>query len=91
MVGYRSPKPLIWVRILVPVQIQIMSSLVNFIKGSYTEFREKVEWPKWSDLQSSTIVVSAATAVLAIVLFGIDGLFSKTMKNLIQMLVNFIN
>lgn len=68
-----------------------MSSLVNFIKGSYTEFREKVEWPKWSELQSSTIVVSIATAILAIVLFGVDELFSKTMRNLIQMLVNLVN
>lgn len=68
-----------------------MSSLVKFIKGSYTEFTEKVEWPKWSDLQSSTIVVTIATIILAISLFGVDELFSKVIRNIIQILVNLVN
>lgn len=68
-----------------------MSSLVKFIKGSYTEFTEKVEWPKWSDLQSSTIVVTLATIILAIGLFGVDELFSKVIRNIIQILVNLVN
>ncbi|RZM10852.1 MAG: preprotein translocase subunit SecE, partial [Pedobacter sp.] len=38
-------------------------SLVEFLKGSYTEFKDKVEWPKWSELQSSTIVVSVTTVI----------------------------
>ena len=91
MVGYRSPKPLIWVRILVPVQNNIMSSLVNFVKGSYLEFTHKVEWPKWDELRSSTIVVSVATIILAIFLFGVDEIFSKAIRNIIQILVNLFN
>jgi preprotein translocase subunit SecE len=91
MVGYRSPKPLIWVRILVPVQNNIMSSLVNFVKGSYLEFTQKVEWPKWDELRSSTIVVSVATIILAIFLFGVDEIFSKAIRNIIQILVNLFN
>ena len=91
MVGYRSPTPLIWVRILVPVQINIMSSLVNFVKDSYVEFTQKVEWPKWNDLRSSTIVVTVATIILAIFLFGVDELFSTAIRNIIQILVNLFN
>ena len=91
MVGYRSPTPLIWVRILVPVQINIMSSLVNFVKDSYVEFTQKVEWPKWNELRSSTIVVSVATIILAIFLFGVDELFSTAIRNMIQILVNLFN
>ncbi len=91
MVGYRSPTPLIWVRILVPVQINIMSSLVNFVKDSYVEFTQKVEWPKWNELRSSTIVVSVATIILAIFLFGVDELFSTAIRNIIQILVNLFN
>ncbi len=68
-----------------------MSSLVNFIKGSFSEFKEKVEWPKWSDLQSSTIVVTTATIILAIFLFGVDEIFSKAVRNIIQILVNLVN
>lgn len=91
MVGYRSPKPLIWVRILVPVQITIMSSLVDFIKDSYIEFKDKVEWPKWSSLQSSTIVVAVTTVLLSIFLFGVDTAFSNFIQNALTMLINLFN
>lgn len=66
-------------------------SLVDFLKGSYTEFKDKVEWPKWPDLQSSTIVVTISTVLLALFTFGIDSLFSNAIKNVIGMLINLFN
>ena len=68
-----------------------MSSFVDFIKGSYTEFKEKVEWPKWSELQSSTIVVTVSTVLLALFALGIDTLFSKAITNIINILVGIFN
>lgn len=68
-----------------------MSSLVNFLKGSYTEFKDKVEWPKWPDLQSSTIVVAITTVILALFTFGVDSLFSVTIKNFIATFINLFN
>ena len=66
-------------------------SLVDFLKGSYTEFKDKVEWPKWSELQSSTIVVTISTVILALFIFGVDSLFSKSIANLITILINLFN
>ncbi|MGZ5192281.1 MAG: preprotein translocase subunit SecE [Kaistella sp.] len=66
-------------------------SLVEFIKGSYTEFKDKVEWPKWPDLQSSTIVVTIATVILALFVFGVDSLFSKSIANIISLFINLFN
>lgn len=66
-------------------------SLVDFIKGSYTEFKDKVEWPKWPELQSSTIVVTIATVILALFVFGVDSLFSKSIENILAMLINLFN
>lgn len=60
-----------------------MNSLINFLKDSYSEFRYKVEWPKWADLQSSTIVVAVATVILALFTFGVDSLFSTAIKNIL--------
>lgn len=68
-----------------------MSSLVNFLKGSYTEFKDKVEWPKWADLQSSTVVVAVTTVILALFTFGVDSLFSVTIKNFIATFINLFN
>ncbi|MCB4234434.1 preprotein translocase subunit SecE [Kaistella anthropi] len=67
-------------------------SLVDFLKGSYTEFKDKVEWPKWpDDLQSSTIVVTISTVILALFTFGVDSLFSKSIANLITILINLFH
>ena len=66
-------------------------SLVEFLKGSYTEFKDKVEWPRWADLQSSTIVVSVSTVILALFTFGVDSLFSVTIKNFIATFINMFN
>ena len=68
-----------------------MSAFVDFLKGSYNEFRHKVEWPKWSDLQSSTIVVTVATVILSLFTFGIDELFSKSISNILGILINSFN
>ncbi|MDF0718536.1 MULTISPECIES: preprotein translocase subunit SecE [Chryseobacterium group] len=61
-------------------------SVANFIKGSYHEFKDKVEWPKWPELQSSTIVITVATVILAVFVFGVDELFSKAIQNIIDLL-----
>ncbi|MEC5157779.1 preprotein translocase subunit SecE [Chryseobacterium sp. MP_3.2] len=66
-------------------------SLVDFIKGSYTEFSSKVEWPKWPELQSSTIVVTIATIILALFVFGVDSVFSKTIANTLSIFINMFN
>ena len=68
-----------------------MSSFADFIKGSYEEFRHKVEWPKWADLQSSTIVVTVATVILSLFTFGVDELFSKAIRNIIGLLSGLFN
>ena len=66
-------------------------SLADFIKGSYTEFKDKVEWPKWPELQSSTIVVTIATVILAIFVFGVDSAFSKAISNVLSLFINLFN
>jgi len=62
-------------------------SLIGFVKDSFIEFKDKVEWPKWSQLQSSTTVVSVSTLLLAIFTFGIDSLFSGSIKGIYSILI----
>ena len=66
-------------------------SLVDFLKGSYTEFKDRVEWPKWPDLQSSTIVVTIATVLLALFTFVIDSFFSTSIANILSIFINLFN
>jgi len=66
-------------------------SLISFVKDSFLEFREKVEWLKWKELQSSTVVVAVSTLILALFTFGVDSLFSISIKNLYSLFIGFFN
>ena len=64
---------------------------ISFVKDSFLEFREKVEWLKWKELQSSAIIVAVSTLVLALFTFGVDSLFSISIKNLYSLFIGFFN
>jgi len=66
-------------------------SLISFIKGSYIEFRDHVEWPKWSELQSQTTAVAVGTVLLALFTFGVDTLFSTIINNIYTLLITVFN
>ena len=68
-----------------------MSSFVDFVKDSYIEFREKVEWSKWSELQFSVVVVAISALLLAVFTFGVDTVFSIAIKNLYSLFINLFN
>lgn len=49
-----------------------MDRLKLYVIESYNELVNKVTWPTWSNLQSSTIVVLVASIILALVIFLMD-------------------
>ena len=109
--AYGSPTPLIWVRILVPVlmnmqickyanlQLEIyffnictfahlqictffllMNKFTTFVKESYKEMMEKVSWPKWEQLQQSTMIVLGATIFITAIVALMDFVANGSMK-----------
>ena len=49
-----------------------MNKIVTYFKESYKELTEKVTWPTWTQLQQSTMIVIAATAVITFLVWGMD-------------------
>ena len=49
-----------------------MEKLKNYILDSIDEIRNKVSWPKFSELQSSAILVLVASFIFAIIIGLID-------------------
>ena len=49
-----------------------MSKIVSFVSESYDEMRHKVSWPKFSELQSSSVLVLVASLIFALVIGLID-------------------
>ncbi len=52
-----------------------MSGVLNFVKESYDEMTTKVTWPTWKDLQSSSLLVLVASAIISLVVFLMDYIF----------------
>jgi len=52
----------------------------QYVMESYDELIHKVSWPTWNELQSSAIVVSIASLIIAIVVYLMDISFSTLLK-----------
>lgn len=60
---------------------------IEFIKESYTEFKDHVTWPSWMQLQQDTVVVAVATLILAVFLYAVDSFFGNVViKYLFELL-----
>ena len=49
-----------------------MNKFSVFVKDSYKEMVEKVTWPKWEQLQQSTMIVLGATLFITGLVFVMD-------------------
>ena len=57
-----------------------MANKGTYIKESYDELMNTVSWPSWSELQSSSIVVAIASAIIALIIYVMDSAFSNVMN-----------
>ncbi len=62
--------------------------MFNYVKESYNELVQKVSWPSFPQLQSSTIVVMVASAIFAIVVLLMDISFENIMSKIYETLGN---
>ena len=62
--------------------------MFNYVKESYNELVNKVSWPSFSQLQSSTIVVMVASLLFAIVVLAMDLSFENIMAAIYKTLAN---
>lgn len=57
-----------------------MSKVVTYVKESYDELVNKVSWPTWSELTSSSIIVLIASLLIALVVFLMDTGFKYVLE-----------
>ena len=62
---------------------------MGYIKDSYKELVEKVSWPSFSSLQSSTLVVMIASLIFALIVLAMDMSFEGVMNSLYKFLGSF--
>ena len=59
---------------------KIMNKFAVFVAESYKEMMEKVSWPKWEQLQQSTMIVLGATLFITAVVALMDFVANGSMK-----------
>ena len=57
-----------------------MKKIRDYLNETYDELIHKVSWPTWSELQSSAVVVSIASLIIALVVYLMDTTFSSILK-----------
>ena len=57
-----------------------MNKFSTFVKESYKEMAEKVSWPKWEQLQQSTMIVLGATLFITAIVALMDFVANGSMK-----------
>ena len=57
-----------------------MAKFVEYIKESADDLINKVSWPSWKDLQSSSIVVAIASLIIALIVYLMDLSFRNVLE-----------
>jgi preprotein translocase subunit SecE len=61
-------------------------SIKGYFQESFTELLHKVTWPTWSELQNSAVLVMVATLIVALLVAGMDFIFSRAMQFIYSLL-----
>jgi preprotein translocase subunit SecE len=61
-------------------------SLKNYFQESFTELVHKVTWPTWNELQNSAVLVMVASVIIALIVAGMDFMFSRIMEAVYNLL-----
>lgn len=56
-----------------------MDKVRLYVKDSYNELVNKVSWPEWQMLQSSTVVVIIASLIIALIIFLMDAISKQAL------------
>jgi len=57
-----------------------MARFVQYIKESADDLMNKVSWPTWKELQSSSIVVAVASLIIALIVYVMDLSFRNVLE-----------
>jgi preprotein translocase subunit SecE len=68
-----------------PCNVDKMEKITLYIKESYDELVNKVSWPTWANLQSTTMVVLISTIIITIIIFIMDIISKNLMEKVYEL------
>ena len=61
--------------------------VTSYISEAFTELKDNVTWPEWSEVQRLTIIVAVFSIIFALLTFGVD----RGFEVLIEQVYAFLN
>ncbi len=52
-----------------------LADIKSYLAETYNELLHEVTWPTWKQLQSNSILVVVASAIIALIIFAMDYVF----------------
>jgi len=56
-------------------KLTTVASIKTYLSETYNELVNKVSWPTWKELQSSSIIVLVSTPIMSLIIFLMDFVF----------------
>lgn len=66
-------------QVAVNIKGYTVSKIINYFKDVQNELVNKTSWPTWPELQNSAMVVMVASAIIGLVVFGMDFIFEHAL------------
>lgn len=63
-----------------------MNKITAYFKDVHSELITKTSWPTWSELTNSSVVVMIASAIIAMIIFAMDGGFEWLLGHIYKLL-----
>ncbi|MDR9399905.1 MAG: preprotein translocase subunit SecE [Psychroflexus sp.] len=57
-----------------------MAGIKEYVQESYYELKNNVTWPSYQEGQRLMLIVAVFVVVLALLIFGVDTVFSKAIE-----------
>ncbi len=63
-----------------------MSEIVKYVKDSYSELKNFVSWPSFNEGMNLTILVAVFSIIFSLIIWGLDSVFSRVIKEFFKLM-----
>ena len=74
------------VRVSQPVQKNNMLGILKYFKESFEELKNHVSWPSFNEGLELTVLVAVFSVIFSLVIWALDSVFSKIIKEYFNLL-----
>ncbi len=63
-----------------------MTGIVKYVRESFEELKSHVSWPSFNEGLNLTVLVAVFSVIFSLIIWGLDTIFSKLIKEFFNLL-----